>query len=300
MHGIWKMKNKKTMANIRTESDLNRIVQETVKSVINQLLTEEFGIDYDKEEKTVSFNPTHQDAVDTNDPWKPYPIYNEVDGYKVISIFERKITDDRKDGNPLIYALKGKYDWVFKNPRYDYFALLRRFVAVCKELTEEYDVIITTPSSNSLNLEILHKIIRLIPHKVHFEHFFCKFLAQDVYERTMDSNLIQKTFSNDETIAKKAIKDFENAIDNMNIENDGVFSYKFLPTYLRTILSNSMSVSQEILNDEKINELVNDKKVLIIDDTVTSGKTISDSAEALKDVFAPKDITFLTLFSPLK
>lgn len=55
---------------------------------------------------TVGFNPNHQKYVNTNDPWEPYPIYNNIDGYKVISVFEREITDDKQDGNPLIYALK--------------------------------------------------------------------------------------------------------------------------------------------------------------------------------------------------
>ncbi len=278
-----------------TELDLKNIVEETMQRILN-----EYGIDIDTSDKTVAFNPTHQEYVDTNDPWTPYPIYNEVNGYKVISIFERKQTDDKQDGNPLIYALKGKYNWFFKNPNYDYLALLRRFVAVCKELNEQYDVIITTPSSNSLNTEILHKIIRLIPHNLHFEHFFIKYNAQDVYEITMDGGIIHNNFAYDKMILKKAIYDFENSINRMNVENDGIFSYKYLPLYLRPIISNSMSVKEDILNDEKINEFINDKKVLIIDDTVTSGKTISDSADALKSVFAPKEITFLTLFSPLK
>lgn len=65
------------------------------------------GIDVDKENHIVSFNPNHQEYVDTNDPWNPKPIYNEVYGHKVISIFKRKDTENKLDENPVIYALKG-------------------------------------------------------------------------------------------------------------------------------------------------------------------------------------------------
>lgn len=36
----------------------------------------------------------------------------------------------------------------------------------------------------------------------------------------------------------------------------------------------------------------------MLDDTVTTGKTISDSAQILTETFSPKSITFLTIFSP--
>ena len=84
---------------IITESELKNIIRESVKKT----LVKE-GIDVDGENMTVGFNPNHQKYVNTNDPWEPYPIYNNIDGYKVISVFEREITDDKQDGNPLIYA----------------------------------------------------------------------------------------------------------------------------------------------------------------------------------------------------
>ena len=68
----------------------------------------EYGIDIRKEgDKTfISYNPNHQNNVDTNSLINPKPFYNEVNGYPVYSIFLRKSSQDG-DGNPLIYALKG-------------------------------------------------------------------------------------------------------------------------------------------------------------------------------------------------
>ena len=52
-------------------------------------------------------------------------------------------------------------------------------------------------------------------------------------------------------------------------------------------------------NDLNYDDVINGKNVLIFDDTVTTGKTISDSGEAICSMFIPKSITFITLFSAL-
>ena len=86
----------------------------------------------------------------------------------------------------------------------------------------------------------------------------------------------------------------------MNQKNDGVFSYKYIkPNELRDAIVQSMYISDEYKDNLEYAEMINNKRMLILDDTVTSGKTISDSANALLDTFDPKDITFLTLFTPL-
>lgn len=274
---------------------------DTLKEYIEKYLKEnfsfEYGIDIDDENKLVSFNPSHQENVDTNNLYTPKPIYNEVNGYRVISIFERKTNLNGNDGNPLLYAFKGIKGWKFNNIKYDYFALLRRFVAVCKELNEHFDVIITTPSSNPLNTNILHKVIRIIPHDVYIEKFFYKMTAEEAYEYTMAMHTFDKIA--DKKLGRHLEMIFEKGIGKMYEENDGIFSYKYLPSDVRTLVANSMKIDDSVLSDVDIYNTINDKNVLVIDDTVTSGKTISDSASTLLNHFSPKSITFLTLFSPL-
>ena len=123
------------------------------------------GVDIDSQNFLVSFNPNHQNNVDTNDLYNPRPFYDELEGHKVISVFERKSSDSRYDGNPLIYALKnyGKTEeelkkskssaskWRFANPQYDILALMRRFVAVTKEFDIPFDTIVYVPSTSPLN-----------------------------------------------------------------------------------------------------------------------------------------------------
>lgn len=278
------------------------LIKQLIKEELREILKE--GIDLDKPNLTVSFNPNHQNYVDTNDPWNPKPIYNYIDDYKIISIFSRKLTKDKRDGNPLIYALKGK-DWQFKHPKYDILALLRRFVAVTKELKEEFDTIITIPSSNSLNTEILHKIIRILKYDKSFEDFFIKYTADEVYDDFIDSNWLKRNYP--DIKERKAMHSrIYSALEHMNDSkefggNDGIFSYKFIkPVELRDAIIQSMHIRDNYIDTLEYGKYINDKNVLIIDDTVTTGNTLSDSAEAIKATYDPKSITFLTLFSPLE
>lgn len=233
-----------------------------------------------------------KENVDTDDPWNPYPIYNEINGYKVISIFERKTNDGRLEGTSFNYALK-ELDCGFKSPHCDFMALLKKFVAATKELQGNYDVIITTPSSNELNNEILKNALRIIPHINEFEHFFTKLEANDVYENWLYTNW----FKEHPEVKHSTLLQ---AIINMNKYNNGIFSYKYIKSIeLRNAIRNSMKVSDEFTDNLSIGDSINEKNVLVIDDTVTSGKTISDSAYAILQMYDPQSITFLTLFSPL-
>ena len=46
--------------------------------------------------------------------------------------------------------------------------------------------------------------------------------------------------------------------------------------------------------------MINDKDILILDDTISSGETISDNVKAIRDTFQPKYITVIILFSKLQ
>ena len=67
----------------------------------------------------------------------------------------------------------------------------------------------------------------------------------------------------------------------------------------RDIIEQSLKLNFDKDEDMKYRNVINNKDVLVFDDTVASGKTLSDSANAIREQFDPKSITFLTLFSPL-
>ena len=276
-----------------SEDQLKKVVKDSIVNMV-----EGIDIDVDSIPHTVGFNPNHQEYVDTNDPWNPYPIYNTINGYKVISVFVRKRTDDRYDANPLLKALKGHKDWTFRDEHYDLMALLRRFVAVTKELNENFDVIITTPSNNQLNNRIFDIVERIIPHRAAIKDFFKKYNANFVLDYMIDDDLIAQ-MSNTQEQYIDCKKEIERSIMRMNQKNNGIFSYKYIEEGYRKYVIQSMYISDNVKSNLELANVINGKRVLVLDDTVTSGKTISDSAEALMDTFDPFDITFLTLFSPL-
>ena len=78
---------------------------------MNRVLNE--GIDFDPNTKTVSFNPSHEDNVDSSIENNSTMLGDIVLNIQVWSIFKRK-KGVREDANPLIYAFKGECGWTFR------------------------------------------------------------------------------------------------------------------------------------------------------------------------------------------
>ena len=89
------------MKHILTEKQFRRLIDKSVEKVLNRVLNE--GIDFDPETKTVSYNPSHEDNVDTSVENNPTSDGEIVPSVQVWSIFKRK-RGLRGDGNPLVYA----------------------------------------------------------------------------------------------------------------------------------------------------------------------------------------------------
>lgn len=245
----------------------------------------EYGIDYNKDTKTVKFNSKHEKGVDTS--IESNPTEHEVFGHPVISIFKRNKTDDKGDGNPLIYALKGMKDW--KIDEESLIGLFKNFVRISEKIKEKYDTIVVVGSSSDLNGQFAKRINKVIKADNVIDGIFGKLTVDEV---AMD-------FYDPSKLSPEEIKQTFKMFDKMRKENKGIFSYKFLPKNLRKAINTSVkwNPSNSVLEYE---QQINDKDILILDDTITSGKTISDYCEAILETFKPKSITILTLFSPLE
>ena len=138
---------------------------EFIKKMIREFLLKEYanlieGIDIDKQNKTVSFNNSHEKNINTSTLINP--TYYNVNGIDVISIFKRKKSEEFSyDGNPLIYALKGINDWKFNNPQSDIINLLKQFIRIAEKIQPKYDTIITIPSTNELNTQFLYRLNKI-------------------------------------------------------------------------------------------------------------------------------------------
>lgn len=274
-----------------TEEQLHSIILESIKRILKE------GIDVNKKDdkRIVSVTNDHQKLVDTNNAYSPYLFDDSHRGYRTLSIFQRKATTDKMDANPLLNALKRRKQWEFEDAKKDLMKLLKNFVAASK-LLPKYDTIIMTPSNNDLNKIVFGYLIRIVPHEYAIENFFEKLSAQDVYESLIDEDYIEKNFAE----PKKVWNAIDDAFSAMNTNNNGIFSYKeLMNSSYREFIIQSMKVNMGPHNDLNYADYINGKNVLIFDDTITTGKTISDSGKAITEMFSPKSITFITLFSAL-
>jgi len=245
------------------------------------------GIDIDNINKVVYFNSNHEDNIDTS--LSLNPSYYMLDDIPVISIFKRKRNNYKTDGNPLIYALKNIKGWKFKNKE-DILNLLKQFIRISNKISPVYDTIITVPSSNILNNEILKRLNNIIKCKNKIDDYMQKMDADDVYDNYVDWKNLYKDFKN---------RNINNIINDsffrMEKENNNIFSFKYINNEYRayitqTMIKNNYSVIKNA-------QYINDKNVLILDDTISSGTSVSEMVNDIRKTFVPKSLTVITLFS---
>ena len=108
-----------------------------------------------KQNKTLgdilSFNPSHQDNVDTSIENNPTVSNEYGEGIVVYSLLLRK-GDGLMDGNPLLYAFKGENGWRFRTDD-DRDAILTQVNIIAQKFADMYPLGFTVliPSGNNLN-----------------------------------------------------------------------------------------------------------------------------------------------------
>ena len=272
-----------------------------LRKLIREILEKEYnfpylieGVDIDNQHKVVSFNSSHEKNVNTSITINP--IYSNIDNYPIISIFQRKDNSDRTDGNPLIYALKGIKGWKFKNTKEDVIGLLRQFIRIAEKIEPKYDTIITVPSTNSLNINFLQRLNKIIKANSKITDYFVKLSGEEVWEDFIDWSGIKRDFGdNYEDIYNELLVYFR----RMQYENDDYFSYKFIPNVkLRKYITKTMTVNK-LENIVTYAPMINGKNILILDDTVASGASVSECCNRILNAYTPNSITIITLFSKL-
>lgn len=261
----------------------------------NEFINE--GIDFDNRTRKVSYNPNHQENVDTS--VENNPIINDdiIDGVEVWSIFKRK-RGNRSDGNPLIYALK-REGWSFKSDK-DRDAILHQFELVAEKFVKMYPHTLTVviPSENELNKLIASVISKKSPNIETVDDALRKMTTKEVDYIVLydDDCLFRKHYTG--TKFNSAYDKLCSYLDKMDEEKNGKFSRHYiLDDEMRDVLDKTLT-----LNDEKISKYatkINDRDILIIDDTISRGQSIREACEIIKESYAPKTIKVLTLLSKL-
>ena len=155
------------------------------------------GIDFDLNTKTVSYNPSHEDNVDTSIENNPTSDENLVPNIKEYSIFKRK-TGLCGDGNPLIYALKGEGGWSF-NTDDDRIAIEKQFDMIASKFASMYQTGLTIIilSGNDLNNRIAEVIISKSKDVEIIEGVICRMTTEEVDDIVLDFNSKFREFYKD-------------------------------------------------------------------------------------------------------
>lgn len=273
---------------------INQIVNETVTQVIDTIINE--GIDFDPQTKTVSYNPSHEENVDTSiehNPTKDMTIVQNVD---VWSIFKRK-KGLRGDGNPLVYALKGEGGWTFRSES-DRMAIEHQFDAIATKFATMYPIGVTIlmPSGNELNTHIADIVKSKSQNAEVIEGLICKLTTEEVDEIVLDFNSKFREFYKDDFNSK--YYELCRYLDLMDKKRNGYFSRHLIKNkQMRDILDLTLKLSEDKFAE--FANKINGQDILIIDDTISRGQTIKEACHIMMESYAPKSITVLTLLSKL-
>lgn len=272
-------------------------VYRIVESVIDDAFSElNEGIDFDEESKTVSFNPSHEENVDTsieNNPTNDTDLVKDID---VRSIFKRK-KGKRGDGNPLVYALKGEKGWRFKDEK-DRYAIEKQFNMIATKFVEEhpFDITIIIPSTNRLNEHIADVIKSKKENTEIIKGAIVKITTEMVEDIVLDfDSSFRKAYKNDFAEKKHELDKY---LDRMDIEKGGYFARHLVPNQdMRRVLDRTFAASDDPYMDYA--KKIRGKDVLLIDDTISQGQSVKEACKIILENYSPKSITVLTLLSKL-
>lgn len=250
------------------------------------------GLNINVDNKTVSLTDNHNSGIDFS--LVNNPVYDKHNGYDVISIFKRTsltdINNTRRDGNPFIYALKNKNGWKFNITTSEITKYIRRFLNICKKINNKYDTIIITPSASELNEKFMKAISRQVDANNIINEYFIKLSKEEVVDDDLiDIERIRNDYGNS---FNKVMSEIHRSFRRMKGETfEAKYVKKEYLKYIKYIETNG---------DDDIRKYIDDKDILLLDDTISSGETVSQCINGILSNFIPKSITIITLLSKVK
>ena len=272
-------------------------LQEMLKESFKKSYTNDFdnyiveGLNIDVDNKTVSLTDNHNSGVDFS--LVNNPVYDKYNGYDVISIFKRTpltdINNTQRDGNPFIYALKNKNGWKFNITTSEITKYIKRFLNICKKIKDKYDTIIITPSASDLNEKFMKAISRQVNANNIINEYFIKLSKEEIVDDDLiDIERIRHDYGNS---FNKVMSEIHRSFQRMKGETfEAKYVKKEYLKYIKYIETNG----------DDIRKYIDDKDILLLDDTISSGETVSQCINGILSNFIPKSITIITLLSKVK
>lgn len=268
-----------------TESQIKEIIAEVVQKLLNE------GIDIDLN-RNVTMTDKHEKLVNTS--LENNPTYSDqiIDGVRVWSIFQRKqgLPSDG-DGNPMLYALKKEKNYVMTNPK----VVNTRIEAIANKfsaMNQGLDVTIMVPSSNSLNKYFANIIGRKCNNPVYISDVLVKMTIEEVDDFIFEQgSAFRKYYGKKFLNAYQIFKNYCNRMPN------GFQFHKIADLEMRKVIENTIKLNDQYYG--KYIDAINDKNVVIVDDSITLGQSLKESYNIIQTYYSPKSISVVTLFSPL-
>lgn len=240
-------------------------------------------------DNNVFFVEDHQKLLNTSKITKPW--INDVPPkgktLKVYSLFQRRRSNRGEkggDGNPLIYALKGHKEHIVccremvkLKPFFDH------NLSVCIKYLD-FDVVVLSPSSYGIASFLFTRLVKLEVNAI-----FC----QEVFEKVTNKDIIAQIKSN--ILGKQTPKNrryYTSLLNRLEKNPDLIFSMKDVrPQYRKGLLVYKFT---DVFN----NEMVKNKKILLIDDLLATGSSLLTAQELLVGA-GVKTVSALCIFSAL-
>ena len=222
--------------------------------------------------------------IDTSISNNPSVLTDIIPNVVVWSIFKRK-SGECGDGNSLVYALKNEKGAVFSRIEF----IVNRFF----ENNNGVDVTIAIPSTNQLNKSFASIVARKCTNPKYIDNLFIKMTTEEVADYVFqEDSLFRRKYKN---FFKQK---YEALLKDMNDMPYDTFQFhKVRDIEMRKVIEDTIKLSDEF-HGQYI-EAINDKNILIIDDSLSLGQTIKEACNIITSAYTPKSITILTLFSPL-
>lgn len=270
--------------------NLDTIISESINSVLNE------GIDFDPMTRTVAYNPSHEDNVDTSVENNPTIDKELIQGINVWSIFKRK-RGNALDGNPLVYALKNEAGWHFRSQE-DANAIEKQFHLIAEKFASMYPIGVTIiiPSGNELNNHIAEVVMSKSENAQLINGVICKMTTEEVNDIVMQDGSKFREYYGDSF--NEAYYQLCAYFEEMNEKRNGSFSRHFVKDPdMRNVLDVTLKISED--RYAEFANKINGQHILLVDDTISRGQTIANACNIMIDSYAPKSITVLTLLSKL-
>lgn len=252
------------------------------------------GIDINYTDFTVSYNPSHQNNVDTSLDDNPSISEEYGEGIRVYSLLKRK-KDSELDGNPLLYAFKEEKGWKFRSNE-DRNEILNQIHLIAEKFARIYTAgfTILIPSGNSLNRMISNILKSKAANIVVVDDVLTKITTEEVMDIVITQNSPFLCYYKNSM--EQALRQLKTYLEQMDKERGGYFTRHFVrDSKMRDVLTQTLKLSNDAA--ARYSKDIDGKDILLIDDSISRGQTIKEACQIINENYEPKSITVLTLFS---